>query len=207
MTPYLGNEGKKTSFPLEIQAAPKASAAVPTGRVPITPGSCFGWQGQAAQVAQAGRGCPLWGPSRHMMGFGGGGTLPGWPQVPRPQGHCGVSESGARFTGDRLMSNNWVTMAKSIPKILFCFPENSLPIFFPSKSCHSAITQILTNLILSLFFQVGMSTRLIVTHKLQGLIRENRYLNYNYNAENSNLWMASQLWRHLLGKFQWLQKY
>lgn len=53
------------------------------------------------------------------------------------------------------MSDNWVTMAKSIPKILFCFPENSLPFFFFSKSCHFTITQILTNSVL--FFQVQMA--------------------------------------------------
>lgn len=54
------------------------------------------------------------------------------------------------------MCDNWVTMAKSIPKILFCFPENSL--FFISfffKPYHFAITQILSNGVL--FFQAQMA--------------------------------------------------
>lgn len=75
MTPYLGNEGKKTSFLLEMQAAPKASAS---GMGRHHPGELLlGWQGQAAQVAQAGRGVPSLRPIQAHDGFWWLGTLPG----------------------------------------------------------------------------------------------------------------------------------
>lgn len=71
MTPYLGNEGKKNFLPLEIQAAPEASAATPIGAgCPISPGSCF-WDGRARQSRwpKPGGGPLLSEPARHMMGF------------------------------------------------------------------------------------------------------------------------------------------
>lgn len=133
----------KTSFLLETQATPKASTAVPTGGSP-SPGELL-WGGRARQPRQGGD--PLFG-AHPGTGWGlvAGGPSRGGRRYRDPRGCCRASESGARFIGDRLMSNNWVTMAKSIPKILFCFPENCLPIIVsPSESCHSAITQILTN--------------------------------------------------------------
>lgn len=90
---------KKTSFLLEMQAAPKASAAAPTGRLPISPGSCF-WGGRARQPRwpRQGGNPPLWGPSRHMMGFGGGvnppgaGRAGGGRRYRDPRGRCRAAE-------------------------------------------------------------------------------------------------------------------
>lgn len=141
MTPYLGNEGKKLpSFwryrrPLTpVQRRPRADSPSPRG-------ATFGVAGPGSPGGPGREGVPLfeahpgtwwdlvvgWShPALAEPGAAAGTATPG--MLPR----CGVSESGTRFIGDRLMSNNWVTMAKSIPKILFCFPKNSLPIFsFP----------------------------------------------------------------------------